>query len=252
MKWSRVKRSGAKRWGCRPAARVVTGAAAFGLTLGLFASPGTRAVVAGIEHDIDDGRDKGFGLHGRPAAPGRRAPDPHADRRPPRPPPRPTRQCPAAGPAGFPRNPHRSARRRCARRWPTRSPWPAARVGRSSRTGSRADRVTGWREPRDAWSNRPCDGHGRSQGDRGPRAVFVHPSPDPAGAWAHVRFVPGRARPTWYVTRSKDYQHYPQMIARLKEQNFDSLLASGAGGWSARQTQTGVGSPVRRPEHGVR
>jgi alkanesulfonate monooxygenase SsuD/methylene tetrahydromethanopterin reductase-like flavin-dependent oxidoreductase (luciferase family) len=32
----------------------------------------------------------------------------------------------------------------------------------------------------------------------------------------------------WDVMESKDYQHYPQMIARLKEQNFDTLLASGA------------------------
>jgi alkanesulfonate monooxygenase SsuD/methylene tetrahydromethanopterin reductase-like flavin-dependent oxidoreductase (luciferase family) len=32
----------------------------------------------------------------------------------------------------------------------------------------------------------------------------------------------------WEVTESKDYQHYPQLIARLKQQNFDSLLASGA------------------------
>ena len=32
----------------------------------------------------------------------------------------------------------------------------------------------------------------------------------------------------WDVTESKDYQNYPQLIARLKQQNFDSLLASGA------------------------
>jgi alkanesulfonate monooxygenase SsuD/methylene tetrahydromethanopterin reductase-like flavin-dependent oxidoreductase (luciferase family) len=32
----------------------------------------------------------------------------------------------------------------------------------------------------------------------------------------------------WDVTESKDYQHYPQMIARLQQQNFDTLLASGA------------------------
>lgn len=32
----------------------------------------------------------------------------------------------------------------------------------------------------------------------------------------------------WDVTESKDYQDYPQLIARLKQQNFDTLLASGA------------------------
>jgi alkanesulfonate monooxygenase SsuD/methylene tetrahydromethanopterin reductase-like flavin-dependent oxidoreductase (luciferase family) len=32
----------------------------------------------------------------------------------------------------------------------------------------------------------------------------------------------------WEVTESKDYQHYPQLIARLKQQSFDSLVASGA------------------------
>jgi alkanesulfonate monooxygenase SsuD/methylene tetrahydromethanopterin reductase-like flavin-dependent oxidoreductase (luciferase family) len=32
----------------------------------------------------------------------------------------------------------------------------------------------------------------------------------------------------WDITASKDYQNYPQLIARLKQQNFDSLLASGA------------------------
>jgi alkanesulfonate monooxygenase SsuD/methylene tetrahydromethanopterin reductase-like flavin-dependent oxidoreductase (luciferase family) len=32
----------------------------------------------------------------------------------------------------------------------------------------------------------------------------------------------------WDVTASKDYQNYPRLIAGLKQQNFDSLLASGA------------------------
>jgi alkanesulfonate monooxygenase SsuD/methylene tetrahydromethanopterin reductase-like flavin-dependent oxidoreductase (luciferase family) len=32
----------------------------------------------------------------------------------------------------------------------------------------------------------------------------------------------------WDVMESKDYQNYPQLIARLKQQNFDTLLASGA------------------------
>ena len=34
----------------------------------------------------------------------------------------------------------------------------------------------------------------------------------------------------WDVTAAKDYQHYPRLIAGLKQQNFDSLLASGAVG----------------------
>jgi len=36
------------------------------------------------------------------------------------------------------------------------------------------------------------------------------------------------AAAAWDVTASKDYQHYPRLIAGLKQQNFDSLLASGA------------------------
>jgi alkanesulfonate monooxygenase SsuD/methylene tetrahydromethanopterin reductase-like flavin-dependent oxidoreductase (luciferase family) len=32
----------------------------------------------------------------------------------------------------------------------------------------------------------------------------------------------------WDTMESKDYQKYPQLIVRLKQQNFDSLLASGA------------------------